>query len=195
MKKNIITLDAIKKDLVKIANDQMSNKDDWRLSYIIPITLLAILIGVFFKNIFIGVVIFSLAAYHIVFYILEYKEYKAKKRAVLSLIERSEISISTETLSHITDDVIYEPHRFGRKTRPLKTITLYCFIGGFFWRVPIVYKHYEWSQDFYISTKGLENISIAGDEFFVVSLQEHHDIAYIYPCKFFVLDEKLRENN
>ena len=194
MRKEIITLDSIKKDLIKIVNYQLSNKADWRFSYIVPITLLAISIGVLLKKIFIGVLVFSLAAYHIVRYILEYKEYKAKKTAVLSLIERGEISISTEIFSHIADDVvIYEPHLVGRRSNTIKTITLYHFDGGSSWRLPPFDKHYEWSRDFYISPKGLENISIKGDEFYFVSLQAHHDIAYIYPCKNFELDKSLEK--
>ena len=56
-----------------------------------------------------------------------------------------------------------------------------------------VEKHYSWSKDFYLSSKGLENISMKGDEFYFVSLQSHHDIAYIYPCKNFELDENLKK--
>ena len=159
MRKEIITLDSIKKDLIKIVNYQLSNKADWRFSYIVPITLLAISIGVLLKKIFIGVLVFSLAAYHIVRYIL----------------------------------VIYEPHLVGRRSNTIKTITLYHFDGGSSWRLPPFDKHYEWSRDFYISPKGLENISIKGDEFYFVSLQAHHDIAYIYPCKNFELDKSLEK--
>ena len=201
MKKEKITLDAIKADLLKIAKHQIVNKKDWRLVYIIPITLLAILIGVITENIFIGLLIFSLAAYHIVRYIIEYNEYRKNKLAILSLIERGQISISTETLSHITNDLVYEPHHGGRRVffsgarraKIAKAITLYHFNGGSSWRVPTFNKHYEWSQDFYVSSQGLENISIAGDEFFFVSLQAHHDIAYIYPCKNFELDGSLKK--
>ena len=193
MKKETLTMEAIKSDLIKIANYQVSNKADWRFSYIVPFTALAIFLGVFTKNVFIGMAIFCVAAYHIVRFIIEYKAYKAKKAAILSIIERGEISISTETFSHIATDVIYEPHNVGRRTKSTKTITLYHFNGGSSWRAPLFAKHYEWSKEYYISPKGLENISIKGDEFYLVSLQLHNDIAYIYPCKNFELDKSLNK--
>ena len=153
--------------------------------------------GVYFKNIFVGLLVFSIAAYHIVRYAIEYKEYKTNKNAIISLIERGEISIATEILSHIANETIYEPHQVrrgrGRRANATKTITVYYFDGGASWRVPTVEKHYSWSKDFYISSKGLGNISMKGDEFYFVSLQSHHDIAYIYPCKNFELDENLKK--
>ena len=193
MKKETLTMEAIKSDLIKIANYQVSNKADRQFSYIVPFTALAIFLGVFTKNVFIGMAIFCVAAYHIVRFIMEYKAYKAKKAAILSIIERGEISISTETFSHIATDVIYEPHNVGSRTKSTKTITLYHFNGGSSWRAPLFAKHYEWSKEYYISPKGLENISIKGDEFYLVSLQLHNDIAYIYPCKNFELDKSLNK--
>ena len=193
MKKETLTMEAIKSDLIKIANYQVSNKADWRFSYIVPFTALAIFLGVFTKSVFIGMAVFCVAAYHIACFIIEYKAYKIQKAAILSVIERGEISVSTETFSHIANDVIYEPHRVGRRAKSTKTITLYHFNGGSSWRAPLFAKHYEWSKEYYISPKGLENISIKGDEFYFVSLQSHHDISYIYPCKNFELDKSLNK--
>ena len=210
MKKEKLTLEAIKQDLMKTVRFQLSNKTDWRFSYIVPITLLAVMIGILLKNVLIGLLIFSIAAYHIVRYVIEYRAYSQKKNAVISMIEREEISISNEIFSHIATETIYEPHRVGRRAlateiiyAPLragrralatKTITVYYFNGGSSWRLPSVAKHYDWSKDFYISSKGLENISISGDEFYFVSLQANHEVAYIYPCKNFELDANLKNN-
>ena len=196
MKKETITLDAIKKDLAKAVRVQMSNKSDWRFSYIIPASLLAVTVGVLLKSVWVGLLVSSIAVYHIVLYVLEYKEHKAKHAAVLSLIERGEISISREVLSHVSHETIYEPHgvetRFW-KNHATKTVTVYYFNGGVSWRVPRVSTHYAWSRDFHVSGKGLENISIVGDEFFLVSLQKHYDVSYIYPCKNFELGGELQK--
>ncbi len=194
MKKEKITLEAIKQDLMKMVNFQLSNKNDWRFSYIVPITLLAVMAGVLLKNVIVGLLIFAVAAYHIVRYVIEYREHKKSKLAIISLVERGEISISNEVFSHIANETIYEPHRVGRRARATKVITVYYFNSGSSWRVPNVDKHYAWSKEFYISSKGLENISISGDEFYIVSLQSHHEIAYIYPCKNFELDANLKSN-
>ena len=194
MKKEKITLEAIKQDLMKMVNFQLSNKNDWRFSYIVPITLLAVMAGVLLKNVIVGLLIFAVAAYHIVRYVIEYREHKKSKLAIISLVERGEISISNEVFSHIANETIYEPHSVGSRARATKVITAYYFNSGSSWRVPNVDKHYAWSKDFYISSKGLENISISGDEFYIVSLQSHHEIAYIYPCKNFELDANLKSN-
>ena len=194
MKKEKITLEAIKQDLMKMVNFQLSNKNDWRFSYIVPITLLAVMAGVLLKNVIVGLLIFAVAAYHIVRYVIEYREHKKSKLAIISLVEKGEISISNEVFSHIANETIYEPHRVGRRAHATKVITVYYFNSGSSWRVPNVDKHYAWSKEFYISSKGLENISISGDEFYIVSLQSHHEIAYIYPCKNFELDATLKNN-
>ena len=202
MKKEKLTLDGIKQDLLKIADFQLSNKTDWRFSYIVPITLLAVMAGVFLKNIFVGLLIFSVAAYHIVRFVMEYKEHKNAKNAVISLIERGEISISTERFSHIANETIYEPNNVWialasrsmfTKVQATKTITVYYFDGGISWRVPNIDKHYSWSKEFYISSKGLKNISVAGNEFIFVRLQNNSEIAYIYPCKTFELDANFKK--
>ena len=194
MKKEKLTLEAIKQDLMKVVSFQLSNKTAWRFSYIVPITLLAGMVGALLKNVIVGLLIFSIAAYHIVRYVIEYRAYSQRKNAVISMIEREEISISNEIFSHIATETIYEPHGVGRRALATKTITVYYFNGGYSWRVPNVDKHYAWSKDFYISSKGLENISIPGDEFYFVSLQSLHEIAYIYPCKNFELDASLKNN-
>ncbi len=118
MKKETLLLHHIMQDLKIVARFQMSNTADWRFSFIVPVTLLSVIFGWLFENIWIGLFIFSVAAYHIVRYVVECKEY-------------------------------------------------------------------------YVSPKGLENISIEGDEFYYISLQGYPDVAYIYPCKNFILDEKL----
>lgn len=191
MKKEKLKLDNIKQDLKIILNRQMSNVADWRFSYIIPITLLALIIGFVSKKPWIGLLIFSIPAYHIVQYVIEYKKYKEQKRVMIEAIGRGAVAISVEQFSHIAVETVYEPHRVGTRGRATKTVKMFCFSSGAFWRVPLLDRHYEWSKDFFISTKGLENISISGDDFFYISLQEDHDIAYIYPCKNFELDSSL----
>ena len=192
MKKEALTLANITKDLRQIAFLNRSNAEEWRFTYIIPITLIAVIIGIILDSILVGLLIFSVAAYHIVCYVREYKVHKEKVRAIEAVIERGDISISVEKLSHIAEETIYEPHTHGKHSHATKTVTFFYFMSGGSWRVPDVGRHYEWSKDYYISSKGLENISVNGDEFFYISLQGYYDIAYVYPCKFFVLDDDLK---
>ena len=192
MHKEKLTLFNIKHDLHNVASFKISNASDWRFSYIVPITLLAIMIGVLTKSILIGLLIFSVAAYHIVLYIPSCKEYFRQKKAIKEALDRGDISISVEKLSHIGTESIYEPHMGGRRVHEFKTVTFYYFVSGTRWRLPEVYKHYGWSKEYYLSNKGLENISVEGNEFYYISLQGEYDIAYIYPCKIFQLDAGLK---
>lgn len=193
MRKETITLDAVRQDFFRIVNFQISNKKEWRLSYIIPASILAVAAGMFFASIFVGLLVFSIAAYHIVRYVIEYKEYKKNQNAVMSLIFRGDFSISHVVFSHATDEIIYEPHRINiRRTKSTKIVKIFYFNGGISWRLPQVDNHYLWSKEMYISSKGLENISVGGDEFYFISLQGYPDIAYVYPCKMFDIDESIK---
>ncbi|MBQ8416923.1 MAG: hypothetical protein IJX13_08545 [Clostridia bacterium] len=196
MGKDTLTLSNITNDLKSIAFFNFSNMADWRFAYIVPITLLALLIGFLLKNIWLGFLIFLFAVYHIVRFVMEYKNHRARKQALNSRLERGEISISIEKLSHITEEMIYEPYTsFTGRGRSAKQVTFYHFHSGVSWRVPSGKIHYEWSKDYHMSSKGLENISISGNDFFYISLQGYHDVVYVYPCNCFVLDNDLISKN
>lgn len=195
MKKEILKLENIQKDLERIADEKISNAEDWRFSYIFPLTVLAIVLGLFFKSIIVGILAFSFAAYHIVMYVKEFKIHAEKRKTLRSNLDRGDISISLEVLSHISEETIYEPHTHHRGPRidrdSTKDISVLYFMSGGSWRIPKVYKHYEWSPDYHLTTQGLKNISVQGNEYYYVCLQGHYEIAYVYPCKFFELDEGL----
>ena len=193
MKKEKLTIQNIARDLVFVSSLNKSRFDEWRMSYIAPVTALAVILGVILKNIWVGLLIFSFAAYHIYHYIGEIKEYRARKKTVIDIRDRIDIAISVETFSHVAEETVYEPHSHGRHHHDTKIVKFFRFEGGGEWRIPEVSKHYGWSKDYHVSTKGLENISLKGDKFFYVALKEHYDIAYIYPCKFFELDASLAE--
>ena len=195
MKKEVLTIQNVKQDLRRIAAFHLSNKADVRFAYIVPCTLGAIVVGILLHNVWIALAIFSLAAYHIVRYVIEYKKYRAQKRAIRAVLERGDVSVSVERLSHIAQELIYEPHAAGRQVHETKTVTFYHFEGGNAWRLPRVDRHYEWSAEYALTSRGLDNVSLVGDEFFYVSLQGYADLVYIYPCKFFVLDEALKQKN
>ena len=52
MKKGTLTLETIKYDPVKVSNHQVNNKTDFQFFYNVPITALAIFLGVSRKNFF-----------------------------------------------------------------------------------------------------------------------------------------------
>lgn len=193
MQKETLTIKNVLSDLTIVAEKQMSCAEEWRFTYIIPVTMLAISVGVFFKSLLIGLLIFSFAAYHIFRYVLSLREYKEKRRALSQTMGRGDLCISTEIFSHVASEQIYEPHTGRRNSHAMKTVTVFHFKAGGSWRMPEVTTHYAWSREFYLSSAGLDNISVEGNEFFRISLLGYHEIAYIYPCKFFELSASLAE--
>jgi hypothetical protein len=125
-------------------------------------------------------------------YYVAVRDYKMQKDAIKNILDRGDVCISVEKLSHIAEDTIYEPHRGRRRVHSTKIVTFYYFTSGGRWRVPSG-EHYEWSGDYRLSSKGLENVSLVGDEFYYVSLQGYHEVSYIYPCKYFELDASLKK--
>ncbi len=191
MQKETLTLSGIAHDLNIVADFRFSVVNN-RYDYILWIELLGIFAAIFTK-IWIGLVILCFAIYPTICFVRECQEDKRKTAAIESIILRGDISISIKELSHISKETIYEPHGYGRRRHSTQEVTFFCFAAGTRWRVPFATRrHYEWSKEHYISTKGLENISLPGDKFFYVSLQGYPDIAYIYPCKTFVLDSTLK---
>ena len=201
MKKEKITLAAIKQDLLKNIRSMLLVRIEARLLFIIPFTLLALLLYLRTYNVYVSLAVSTFAIYNTVRFVIEYAELKKKKNAVMRIILRGGVSVSTETLSHIANEDVYEPNvRFFRKighwgrTRSSREITVFHFRGGSSWRVPSkLHEHYSWSNELYTTSQGLENISLMGDEFFFVKLQGYPEISYVYPCKNFDLDEYLEK--
>ena len=183
----------ISNDLKIIVKEQISIKSEWRMTGIFAGIGLAIIFGMFYDNLwFLSVLFLCVATYHAVRYATEYREYSSKHKAVMKAINRADISVSLVRFSHISEEIIYEPHRHGvlrnGRMHRTKTVKYFCFDSGLRWRVPPVSTHYVWSKDYYISTQGLDNISVPGNEFYFISLQGYPDISYIYPCKQFVFE-------
>jgi len=201
MEKETLTPAGIAKDLSIVINRLHSNKTDSYFSfYLLPLISAAIIIGILLKSVWIGLAIFLIPA---CFIIVATKRILTQKNEIKKLNELSNqgnISVSVEVFSHVANETIFEPHIhtiFLHKSHAqlTKTIRLFHFMSGISWIVPSPifknFKHYGWSKTHFISTQGLENISVEGNEFYFVSLQGYPDIAYIYPCKLFKLDPSL----
>ena len=189
MKKDSLTLKNVQKDLLVVAGEQEYNVSDWRLSYIVPVTALALLLGFLLKNVWIGLAIFSVAAYHIVRLILESKDARAAQRLLREEIQRGAVAVSVETLDHIARETVYEPHSHGRHKHTLKEVEFFYFRSGIRWRVPNVLRHYEWSREYSTTSQMLNLTAVEGNEFYVISLQSNHSVSYAYNTKFFELKE------
>jgi hypothetical protein len=193
MEKETLTLESIQKDLKKAIVTNTFSKTEQH-DYCIPVTAMAIIIGILLQNVWIGLAIFSFAVYPIVMIIRESRLQKKKATKLTELSERGDISISVETLSHITEETVMKANQPGKSIR-LESTTVFYFTSGISWSATGGQsknkKLYSWSRTHYLSTIGLKNLSVEGNEFYYVALQGHSDIAYIYPCKLFKLDPSL----
>ncbi|MBQ7968550.1 MAG: hypothetical protein IJ292_01875 [Clostridia bacterium] len=193
MKKEQLKIENIKRDLISRAYFKNSNISEWRSRFFVPLIAIVVIICLFFEKKWICIPFLLPAVYHIVIYIREHKAYAAQRREIADVINRGDVSIARYKLSHIATETIYEPHSTGRRVSAYKEIKIFYFTEGGSWRLPNFARHYGWSKDYYMSSVGLENISLQGDEFYYVSFAGDYDIAYIYPCKFFELDESLTQ--
>ncbi len=196
MQKETLKLSNIKNDLGLVAYYNISTKEDWKLYPVLSIVAFAVMIGYLLKT-FWTVVAIPFAIPYLISYIKDRKKYSSQKKELTDTLDRGDISISVLKLSHIAKETIYEPYTHRTMSRhthrhSMKTVTFFHFISGSSWRVPNVSKHYEWSNKYYLSPEGLENISIAGNEFYYITLQGHSEVSYVYPCKYFELDSELK---
>ena len=198
MKKETIMFDNIKQDFLDLVKFNFNVKNDWRLFFIFLGTLSSIIffllfwaIGEIFLGLIVSLVIFILPAYNIIRIIRPYIYYKSMSKYLQSITDREQFSISVENLSHITKEQIYEPHLGVLRLR-MYTYKEVCFFhfGVGEWRLPEM-KYYRWSNELYMGPKTLETNSTKGDEFYYISLQGYSDVTFVYPCKFFRLDNNL----
>jgi hypothetical protein len=194
MKKEILTLDGIRHDLEEVVANQGAISKRRGYVYIVPLLVIFMGAAVALKSPWIGLVGLIPVSYLAIVLTRDYMAYCSKKRAVYSMILRGDVSVSVERFSHVAQEILYEPHRNSLMGRAFMTkeAVFYHFESGLSWREPLVREHYKWSREFYLSPKGLENLTLAGDEFYFVSLQGHPDVSYIYPCKTFELDASLK---
>ena len=192
MKREELKFENIKKDLEHVAystNYNISHRWGYGV-FVAPIG--AILAFFVYKLLAIPFVIFSV--YSLIRYIPEARENKRDMKNISDALERCDFSVSIEKLSHIADETVYEGHDGLRHSSHTREDRYYHFYSGLSWKEPNVSEHYEWSKDFSLSSKGLSQTSVEGNEFYYVTLKGASNAAYIYNTKFFVLKENDSEN-
>ncbi|MBR4013165.1 MAG: hypothetical protein IKJ00_02610 [Clostridia bacterium] len=187
--KEKVTLDNIKEDLEKIVGLKSYRTSEWRISFILPFMLIGLIVTFYFKYRWIVMAFFVGAIYHAFQLSRESKQNEKKRRELADAVGRGDFSISKQTLSHIATETIYEPNQSGSHGRVSKDIKCFYFLSGISWRVPEVDVHYGWSKEFYMTSSGLDNTSVKGNEFYFVTLKGHHDISYIYNTNMFYVEE------
>lgn len=187
MTKEIVRNENIREDLLRVIQEKDSIQWEWRLCYIVPCAMAALVVCFAWPNVWLGLAAFLPTVYHIVRLIWELRRSRARKKEIQTQIERGNLCVSEEILSHIAEETVYEPHRVQRRMAEL--VRVFYFQSGTSWRHPRVEKHYVWSKVYDLSPAGLENTSVAGDTFYYIRLQSDGDIGYIYNKKMFTYRE------
>lgn len=193
MKKEKITLDNIKEDLEFFADLNMSRKPGTLVVLLLTLAfILAFMAGMIVRSFLTGLLVMVIASiYPTVRLILEKSKRKKMQNTVRSVSTREEISISVEELSHVSEETASAPSWTGSHRR-VKLNYVWHFTSGAEWVKPLYFSgFFPWSKEYSLGEAGFIATSVAGDKFYYVSLQSDPDINFIYPCKFFELDEML----
>ena len=185
-RKELLTDQNIISDLLKYEDYKYSNAEDHSFTYIIPYAAVAILLGRLFSSWLLGGLIMLIPLYHLYRLILVWREKRLRKQA----IKNGGFTVITDRLSHIAEEVIYEPHTGRRSAHLTKTVTFFYFPSAQ-WRVPPFSKHYSWSRDFHLSSSGLLNTSVPDNEFYLVLVDNQAEVGYIYNKKFFRYEKEI----
>ena len=185
MKKETLTDDIIRQDILVHEVKKAKTNDKKTLVWIGPISAAALVAG-YLVSWALGALIALLIIIPVVLY---FKQEKEDEEIVESVTSGGEFTICTDVPSHIGQETVYEPHyhhnNIGRnKTHYTKAVTVYFFDNAK-WRVPETDKLYAWSKEMYISPQGLDNTSLRGDEFYLVTRLGESEVAYAYNRKFF----------
>lgn len=196
MKKEILTKENIIKDLLRVEKIRRNIRHEVRFYVYAPCIAIAILIFLLWRNWLFSIPFAVVAIYHIIRLIIELRELNARRAAIIN----GDFAVSSDTLTHIAEELALEPNirmynfalGYLRRSSVSKDITVLYFRGGS-WRLyeknefPNRGRHYHWSKEFAMSTEGLLNTSVEGNEFYVVTFEG--EIVYAYNDKFFEYKE------
>ena len=191
VQKEVLTKDDIISDLLLWEAYVHSNKTEIHYAYIILPILFGSLFAALTGIIYLALIFLVLPIYHLYLLIKKIRNTRMRRARILN----SDISIKTDVLERITTEQIYEPrYSFGRTRHNMRTVT-YFYFSMRKWRVPNVMTHYDWSPNFYLSTEGLINTSVEGNEFYLVSIKDEYEVGYAYNKKFFELSKDLKQGD
>ena len=192
MEKQPLTLQNILHDLRIISKQNKNRHIPGLLCTAIMFAIFAVLTLIFLPIPLLIIAFLALTTYYTVRYLRERKDYADEAQVLRAALDRANISISIEKFSHVEKEILYEPHSVYHEGTKYPANFFY-FSSGNNWRVPEIFRFYTWSKTHYLTFEGLQNISLAGDEFFYISLQGSPDISFIYPCKLFTLTKELEQ--
>lgn len=186
--KEILIKENIIKDLLRSEKFRRNIREEIHFCYYAPCITIAVFILLLWRFWLIALPFLVVAAYHVIRLIAELREFRSRKSA----IENGDFAIAQDTLSHIANTSVHEPHMRGGRRRNLKEVADLYFGGGS-WRIyantnaPNRNNHYLWSKDFAMTNAGLLNTSVKGNEFYIVIFEG--EVVYAYNKKLFEYTE------
>ena len=196
MDKQALTLDDVAMDMRKVIKERRRIYFSWRMKFIAPSAVIGWMLALALSGFTLGVghkiVIGAFAlviAYNLVMLTVQLLGTRKAQRALDRGLTRDEVSVSVERFSHIAFEEEYEPWFSGRWLGMYKRIRMYYFTSGAGWREPVCWSHYSWSVYRETSSKGLENATLAGDEFYLITLNADTSVRYIYNTRLFELEQ------
>ena len=186
MKKEELKFENIKKDLERFSAVEMSRVNYLWVTGVFIAPVFAI-VGLFINKL-IAAIFAVIWIYSLINYVPQISKHLKEKKNTSGAFSRDDFSVSVEKLSHISEEIVSE--RSPRGDLRHRTVRYYHFYSGISWAEPNVADHYKWSREFNLSSKGLSQTSVEGNEFYYITLKGASDAAYIYNTKFFILKEK-----
>ena len=185
MEREELKFENIKKDLERVSAVEVG-----RVNYLwiagVFITPVFAIVGLFINKL-IAAIFAVIWIYSLINYIPKISKNLKEKKITSEAFTRDDFSVSIEKLSHISEEIVSEPSPRGDLRH--RTVRYYHFCSGISWAEPNVADHYKWSRDFNLSSKGLSQTSVEGNEFYYVTLKGASNAAYIYNTKFFILKD------
>ena len=154
MKKDTISFDNIKQDLINLVKTNFDVKHYWRYFVILNCTFASIILFLMFWSIgeiYLGLIfilpMLIFPIYHIIRIIKPFLYYKSMNTYIQSINDHEHISISVEILSHISKKQINEPHQvvFPFRWHSFKEA---CFLTREFLVIRETLSHLKYAADF-----------------------------------------------
>lgn len=173
MRKEILTDEKIKLDIPFSRAQDWGDMTDKFLRFFLPFTALGIIL-ILATTWKLALPCFAVSAGVLIWYILILKRTPKKTEPVYA-----SYTVIKDKLVNIVEET---EQQYSTSGHYYKDIT-YFYFSSQRWRVRS--DNYRWSELYYMSKAGLCNTSLIGDEFYLVMLNDTHEIACVYNTKLF----------
>lgn len=185
MKKELLTKEKIVSDLLAVEKGRLWRRAEGLLEAAGCLLMIATTLCVIFQNAWIALP-FGVAFF---VFIALFLRQMSIRRARCDRVKAGDFTVGRSNYAQESKERVFEPHLCGRRFLLYSTVKFWHFSNGK-WRAWCPSRHYAWSDLYAMSQRGLENVTLVGDEFYTVALLGDSDFGYVYPTKLFQYDER-----